>query len=105
MAAEPEIYIGSADLMERNLDRRVETLCRFGTRHIARHIRDVVLDAYLRDTDRAYVLVNDEYQKAAPCQDGSRMSAQQLLLEWYRSNPVVDEESPRSCEPCNRSAG
>jgi polyphosphate kinase len=96
---EPELYIGSADLMERNLDRRVETLCRVRDASITRHIRDVVLDAYLRDTDRAYVLVNGEYQKAAPSEDGSRLSAQQLLLDWYRSNPIVDEDSPRSCEP------
>ena len=95
----PELYIGSADLMERNLDRRVETLCRVRDASITRHIRDVVLDAYLRDTDRAYVLVNGEYQKAAPSEEGSRVSAQQLLLEWYQSNPNLHEDSPRSCEP------
>ena len=51
---EPELYIGSADLMERNLDRRVETLCRVRDAAITRHVRHVVLDAYLRDNDRAY---------------------------------------------------
>jgi polyphosphate kinase len=91
---EPELYIGSADLMERNLDRRVETLCRVRDASITKHIRSVVLDAYLRDTDRAYVLVNDEYQKTAQSPDGSRLSAQQLLLEWYGSNPGAQEESP-----------
>ena len=62
-AATPEVYIGSADLMERNLDRRVETLCRCATVRLLRHIRDVVLDAYLRDNDRAYVLLDARYTK------------------------------------------
>jgi polyphosphate kinase len=85
--------------MERNLDRRVETLCRVRDTSITQHIRGVVLDAYLRDNDRAYVLVNGEYQKAEPGEDGSRFSAQQLLLEWYRSNPAAHDEGPRTCEP------
>ena len=46
-------YIGSADLMERNLDRRVETLVPVRDPEILEHLRDVVLDAYLKDTDRA----------------------------------------------------
>ena len=52
--------------MERNLDRRVEALCRVRDAGIVRHIRDVVLDAYLRDTDRAYVLSGSRYEPAAP---------------------------------------
>jgi polyphosphate kinase len=94
---EPELYIGSADLMERNLDRRVETLCRVRDTSITQHIRAVVLDAYLRDNARAYVLVNDEYRKTEPSEDGTHSSAQQLLLGWYGSNPTVHEENPGPC--------
>ncbi len=50
------MYIGSADLMERNLDRRVETLTPVRDPTSSQHLRDVVLDAYLQDTDRAMVL-------------------------------------------------
>jgi polyphosphate kinase len=78
-----EIYIGSADLMERNLDRRVETLCRVRDGAILRHLRDVVLDAYLRDNERAYVLNDTKYELAEPEQGAPRVNAQQLLLEWY----------------------
>ena len=38
-----EMYIGSADLMERNLDRRVETLTPIRDPEILEHLRDVVL--------------------------------------------------------------
>ena len=51
-----EMFIGSADVMERNLGRRVETLIPVRDERILRHLRDVVLDAYLKDTDRAMAL-------------------------------------------------
>ncbi|MGE3177807.1 MAG: polyphosphate kinase 1 [Vicinamibacterales bacterium] len=82
-AGAPDVYFGSADLMERNLDRRVETLCRVVDPRVAQHIRQVVLDTYLRDTDRAYVLHGDRYTRATPTQGEARMSAQDALLTWY----------------------
>ena len=87
---EGDLYIGSADLMERNLDRRVEAVCRVRDRSIVRHIRDVVLDAYLRDSDRAYVLTDGRYEPAdAP--DGARVNAQEVLLDWYSSTARSSE--------------
>ena len=50
------VFIGSADLMERNLDRRVEVLCPIHDRELADHLRDVVLAALLGDVTRAYLL-------------------------------------------------
>jgi len=53
---DPEVYIGSADLMERNLNRRVETLCPVRDETLRRYLRETALDAYLRDTVRAWEL-------------------------------------------------
>ena len=78
-----EVYIGSADLMERNMDRRVEALCRVRDTGILRHIRDVLLDTYLRDNDRAYALAGSDYEPVRPRPDEPRVNAQQLLLDWY----------------------
>ena len=89
----PEVYLGSADLMERNLDRRVETLCRVRHSGIASHLRDVVLDAYLRDTDRAYVLADDRYVRTAAIPGESRVNAQQLLLDGYTSRRSASDDA------------
>ena len=61
--------MGSADLMDRNLDRRVETLCRVTDAELAAHLRDVVLNAYLRDNVRAYVLTDKTYRRAESSPD------------------------------------
>ncbi len=45
-----EIYSGSADLMPRNLDRRVELLFPILDPKIVRYLKDVVIDKYLADT-------------------------------------------------------
>jgi polyphosphate kinase len=83
----PDVYLGSADLMERNLDRRVETLCRIVDTEIARHLREVVLKVYLSDTARAYVLVDDKYQRPPGQQNQPAVNAQELLLERCAATP------------------
>jgi polyphosphate kinase len=77
-----EMYIGSADLMERNLERRVETLAPVRDPEILEHLRDVVLGAYLRDTDRAMVL-DSSGQYERPAGESERFNAQQSLLKTY----------------------
>ena len=56
---EPELFIGSADLMERNLDKRVEAVCPVRDPELRQYLRQVVLEAYLRDNVRARVLAAD----------------------------------------------
>ncbi len=54
-----EIYLGSADLMERNLDKRVEVLFPIEEESIRRHLIDEILPGYLRDTVNARELNAD----------------------------------------------
>jgi len=77
-----EMYIGSADLMERNLDRRVETLNPVRDPEILEHLRDVVLDAYLRDTNHAMVL-DSTGRYTRPDDASGQFNAQQFLLQHY----------------------
>jgi polyphosphate kinase len=77
---DPEVYVGSADLMERNLNKRVETLCPVRDGTLGRYLRETVLDAYLRDTLRAWALRSDgTYDRVAP-ESGRGFSAQHYLL-------------------------
>jgi polyphosphate kinase len=86
---EPEAFIGSADLMERNLDRRVEVLCPVRDPDIRHHLRHVVLDALLRDTDRATRLLPDgEYVRCTPAPGDPAASSQALLLEHYAQDEL-----------------
>ncbi len=77
------MYIGSADLMERNLDRRVETLCPVRSPALAAHLRELVLDVYLRDNERAYVLVDRAYRRVERGDSEPAINAQEVLLQWH----------------------
>lgn len=77
---DPEVYVGSADLMERNLNRRVETLCPVRDETLRRYLRGTLLDAYLRDTQRAWNLESDgRYTRVRP-EGESGFCAQHYLL-------------------------
>jgi polyphosphate kinase len=54
-AGAEEIYAGSADMMPRNLDRRVELLFPILNQKLLRHLRDVVLEKYLADSRKVRI--------------------------------------------------
>ena len=64
-AGKPEIYMGSADWMPRNLERRVEILFPVEDENLKREVLHV-LDAQLKDNVKAHLLQADgTYQKAS----------------------------------------
>ncbi len=62
---QPIMYVGSADLMPRNIDRRVEVLFPIEDESLRNHILQDILDVYLRDTEKAYELQGDG--RYVPC--------------------------------------
>jgi len=83
-----EIYIGSADLMDRNLNRRVESLVRI-TR--PEHKKDLikVFDLYVSSTTSGWhLLPTGKWLKVDKNPDGSPMNdLQAVMIDSYRVNP------------------
>jgi polyphosphate kinase len=79
-AGGPEVFIGSADLMERNLDRRVEVLCPVVDPALRAYLRDAVLEVYLSDTERAWTLDASGAYREPSRTDSTGINAQQSLL-------------------------
>lgn len=61
-----EVYIGSADWMMRNLDRRVEIMLPIMDAEIRGYLRNTILDAYLRDNVNARLLRSDGTYRKVP---------------------------------------
>jgi polyphosphate kinase len=81
-----EVLLGSADLMERNLDRRVEVIFPVEDPTLADTIRQVILPAYLRDTVNARELQPDgSYRRLLPADGDAPFDVQTALLSMYRS--------------------
>ncbi len=54
-----EIWMGSADLMQRNLDRRIETLFPIEDRAMIKYVRNQILRVYFRDNYKARMMLPD----------------------------------------------
>ncbi|MEJ7901710.1 MAG: polyphosphate kinase 1, partial [Thermomicrobiales bacterium] len=79
------VYLGSADLMERNLDRRVEVVFPVDDPTLAGYLRQTVLVGYLRDTVNAHQLLPDgSYEAVNPVDGEEPFDMQASLVELYR---------------------
>ena len=78
---DPKLYLASADLMERNLDRRVEAAFPIEGKKLQQRVRGA-LDIYLADNTSALLLQPDgEYLHPPVADDEARVNAQMELLE------------------------
>jgi len=82
-----EIYSGSADLMPRNLDHRVELLFPVLDRKLMRHLRDVVLERLLEDNRKARIGRPDGDYDFSPAPAGEGLEAQAWFVQ-HRGNAV-----------------
>ena len=78
---EPEIYLGSADWMQRNLYERVEVLFPLKDPALQQRVVGEILRAYLEDTRTARVLGPDgKFTRARHARNGHGVAAQEELM-------------------------
>ena len=80
----PDCYIGSADAMRRNLDRRVEVLVPVENKKLQQHIKTHILENCLKDNVQAWTLdVNGKYTRRKAPKDKAHQSQ-----SWFMSRPT-----------------
>jgi polyphosphate kinase len=84
-----EIYIGSADWMTRNLDRRVEVVAPVQATHLKKYLKETVLHAYLRDNVKARVMNSDGIYEPPAISIGEESFNSQTHFEGANSSPTA----------------
>jgi len=86
---EEQIYLSSADWMERNLDKRVETCFPVEGKKLLMRVKKE-LESYLTDNTQAWAMQADgSYQRITPSGNQNSRSAQQALFDKLASPLVV----------------
>jgi polyphosphate kinase len=91
---EEDVYVGSADWMARNLDRRVEVVAPVLDPNLKKYLKDTVLSAYLRDNVKARVMNSDGAYELPAIGAGEELFNSQLFFEGENSSPPVGSVHP-----------
>lgn len=84
---QPEVFCASADWMERNLLKRVETCFPIEKAKLKEQVIEQNLNLYLQDNTQAWVLdSNGNYTHLQPEEGETPISAQQRLLQAWTEN-------------------
>jgi polyphosphate kinase len=80
-----QIYLGSADLMPRNINRRVEVLFPVQDIRIIRYLHDEVLSTYLADNVKGRVMQSDgSYFHLHPGKNETPLNSQAWLINRHQ---------------------
>ena len=78
------LYLGSADLMPRNLDRRIEVLTPVLDPELRSFLRNEVLETHLSDNMQAWQLEgNAMYRRLTPARDERPVNSQEEMIRLY----------------------
>jgi len=83
-----EVFTGSADMMPRNLDRRVEVLSPVHDREAQKYIKDEFLAAYLKDNTKARELHSDGTYRKIESAPGTPLFDSQQSFQNTLSNVI-----------------
>ena len=79
-AGADEVYLGSADWMHRNLDKRVETVAPVLAPKLKKYLKETILKSYLLDNVKSRRLLADgSYERVAQTANEERFSAQEFF--------------------------
>jgi len=77
-----DMLLGSSDLMERNLDRRVEILFPIENPRLCAILRDEILNIHLRDNTKAWRMdASGVYERLHPAENEPELNSQQWMME------------------------
>jgi len=85
----PDVLIGSADCMRRNLDRRIEVLTPVESPPLVAHIHDRILEPCMKDNVRAWTLAPDGHYHRRGIDKGEKPFDSQ---EWFTRHPSTREQ-------------
>jgi polyphosphate kinase len=95
---DPDVYIGSADWMDRNLSRRVEVVFPIEPPDLKQRLIREILATSLADNAKARLLLPDgHYERLKPIDGQMRVRSQERFLEMAAQNalrPLVDNTPP-----------
>lgn len=78
-----EIYLSSADMMQRNLDRRVEVTFPIEDKNLKEEILNNILHIYLKDNVKARILHPDgSYHFIKPQDGAAKLNSQEWLMNY-----------------------
>lgn len=101
----PEVYVGSADWMDRNLSRRVEVVFPIEQPDLKQRVIDA-LKTTLADTAKARELLPDgRYRRVTPVEGAPAVRSQLRFLEQANEPPPPPPTAPVTPKPARRARG
>ncbi|MGA1199097.1 MAG: RNA degradosome polyphosphate kinase, partial [Candidatus Latescibacterota bacterium] len=112
----PEVLIGSADWMPRNLRRRVEILCPVEDPKLIQHIRSEILSICIADNVKARELLPDGSHQRITIPAGiPKVSSQDILMklangeqieipDFFAIPPAIHKPTPAETTPASANA-
>ena len=85
-----QVYISSADWMERNIDHRVEVACPIYDESLKKRILHI-LDLHFKDTTKARVLNQSQSNRYVPRGNRKKIRSQIAIYDYLKEEETTDK--------------